>query len=118
MRAWIRRLIDSARPFNGPTRATFLAGAGLDSGPVVFTATRERFRISVVRGRPRDVCECCAAPCHWLTLEFRSDDDVWEPLLLVHENNIVAIRQVVADVAKHLNVPEDDSRDDANAGQR
>lgn len=105
MRAWIRRLIASARDFPGPNRAAFTRGAGFTSGPVTHVASRERFRIVVVRGRPADVCEDCAAPCHWLALEFRSDDDVWEPLLVVHESNLASIRDAVADVETFLARP-------------
>jgi len=110
MRAWIRRLINNARAFPGPNRADFVRGAGFTSGPVVFTAARERFRIAVIRGRPDDVCDCCAEPCHWLTLEFKSDD-VWEPLLVVHEVNLVDIRAVVAEVAEFLRVPDNTATD-------
>ena len=105
MREWIRRFIDRTRDLSGPHLPAFLRGEGFNSGPVVFSATRERFRIVVFRARPEDVCDSCGDPFHWLGLEFRSHGDEWQPLLVVHEGNLPAFDEVVADVANFLAKP-------------
>ena len=107
MRDWIRHLLDrlATRGEAGPP--VFIRGEGFVSGPAVFTATRERFRIVVFRGLPEDTCEDCGGPCHWLALEFQGAEQMWQPLLVVHEMNLVHIRQAVSDVADFLAIPRE-----------
>jgi hypothetical protein len=109
MRAWIRRFFDRTGTAGCSGPPVFIRGEGFVSGPAVFTATRERFRIVVFRGLPEDVCEDCGGPCHWLALEFLGRDDTWQPLLVVHEMNLAHIRQAVSDVADFLAIPREDA---------